>query len=50
MQQGDGVEAGGADGGSTGSEEEGGPGCQAAAPTGGERQHGPRERKRVDWI
>lgn len=37
MQQGGGVEAGGAGGDAAGSEEEGGPGCQAAAPTGREQ-------------
>lgn len=44
MQQRGGVEAGGAGGDAAGSEEEGGPGCPAAAPTDGE-QH--EERSRV---
>lgn len=43
MQQGDSVEAGGAGGGAAGSEEESGPGCPTAAPTGGEQE----ERARV---
>lgn len=43
MQQGDSVEAGGAGGGAAGSEEESGPGCPAAAPTGREQE----ERARV---
>lgn len=47
MQQGRGVEAGGAGGEAAGSEEEGGPSCQAAAPTGEERLLGPQERTGV---
>lgn len=47
LQQGNGVEAGGAGGDAAGSEEEGGPGCQAAAPAGQEQHHEPQERGRV---